>query len=147
MSNQVDTAKPKKEGLMNRFLDGVERVGNKMCDPVTLFVCICVIIVVCSAIFNGATVMNPATNENITITSLATFENFVWMLSSFTNNIANFPTLILGLVVVLGVGLFESTGLASALMRVSVMKAPKALIVPLLLIISVNSNIAGDAGF
>lgn len=147
MSNPVENVKPKKEGLMNRFLNGVERVGNKMCDPVTLFVCICVIIVVCSAIFNGATVVNPATGDNVTITSLATFPNFVWMLSSFTNNIANFPTLILGLVVVLGVGLFESTGLASALMRVSVMKAPKSLIVPLLLIISVNSNIAGDAGF
>ena len=36
---------------------------------------------------------------------------------------------------------------ASALMRVSVLKAPPKLIVPLLLIISVNSNIAGDAGF
>lgn len=144
MSNQAET---KKLGMMTRFLNAVERVGNKMCDPVTLFVCICVIIVVASAIFSGATVQNPATGEDITITSLATFDNFVWMLSSFTSNVANFPTLILGLVVVLGVGLFESTGLASALMRVSVMKAPKALIVPLLLLISVNSNIAGDAGF
>lgn len=118
-----------------------------MCDPVTLFVCICVIIILCSAIFNGATVTNPATNEPITVTSLLTFQNLVWMLSSFTSNIAGFPTLILGLVVVLGVGLFETTGLASALMRVSVLKAPPKLIVPLLLIISVNSNIAGDAGF
>lgn len=137
----------KKTGMMTRFLNSVERVGNKMCDPVTLFVCICVIIILCSAIFNGASVINPATNEPITVTSLLTFQNLVWMLSSFTSNIANFPTLILGLVVVLGVGLFETTGLASALMRVSVLKAPPKLIVPLLLIISVNSNIAGDAGF
>ncbi len=137
----------KKTGMMTRFLNSVERVGNKMCDPVTLFVCICVIIILCSAIFNGASVVNPATNEPITVTSLLTFQNLVWMLSSFTSNIANFPTLILGLVVVLGVGLFETTGLASALMRVSVLKAPPKLIVPLLLIISVNSNIAGDAGF
>lgn len=137
----------KKPGMMTRFLNAVERVGNKMCDPVTLFVCICVIIILCSAIFNGATVTNPATNEPITVTSLLTFQNLVWMLSSFTSNIAGFPTLILGLVVVLGVGLFETTGLASALMRVSVLKAPPKLIVPLLLIISVNSNIAGDAGF
>lgn len=137
----------KKPGMMTRFLNSVERVGNKMCDPVTLFVCICVIIILCSAIFNGATVTNPATNEPITVTSLLTFQNLVWMLSSFTSNVAGFPTLILGLVVVLGVGLFETTGLASALMRVSVLKAPPKLIVPLLLIISVNSNIAGDAGF
>lgn len=137
----------KKQDIFTRFLNGVERVGNKMCDPVTLFVCICLIIVVCSAIFNGASVVNPATGEDVTITSLLTFENIVWMLSSFTSNIAGFPTLILGLVVVLGVGLFESTGLASALMRVSVLRAPEKLIVPLLLLISVNSNIAGDAGF
>lgn len=137
----------KKAGIMTRFLNGVERVGNKMCDPVTLFLCICVIIIACSAILNGATVINPATNEPVTVNSLLTFPNLVWMLSSFTSNVAGFPTLILVLVLVLGVGLFESSGLASALMRVSVLKAPEKLIVPLLLIISVNSNIAGDAGF
>ncbi|MDO4267526.1 MAG: AbgT family transporter [Eubacteriales bacterium] len=137
----------KKQDIFTRFLNTVERAGNRMCDPITLFVCICLIIVVCSALFNGASVVNPATGEDVTITSLMTFQNFVWMLSSFTSNIANFPTLILGLVVVLGVGLFESTGLASALMRVSVLRAPEKLIIPLLLLISVNSNIAGDAGF
>lgn len=136
-----------KQGGFTRFLNGVERVGNKMCDPVTLFVCICLIIIICSAIFNGATVVNPASGADVTITSLLTFENIVWMLSSFTSNIAGFPTLILGLVVVLGVGLFESTGLAAALMKVSVMKAPEKLIVPLLMLVGVNSNIAGDAGF
>ena len=86
-----------KQGGFTRFLNGVERVGNKMCDPVTLFVCICLIIIICSAIFNGATVVNPASGADVTITSLLTFENIVWMLSSFTSNIAGFPTLILGL--------------------------------------------------
>lgn len=59
-----------KQGGFTRFLNGVERVGNKMCDPVTLFVCICLIIIICSAIFNGATVVNPASGADVTITSL-----------------------------------------------------------------------------
>ena len=91
--------------------------------------------------------MNPATGEVVTVESLLTFDGAVWMLTSFCDNIIKFPTIVLGLVVALGVGLFEVTGMASALMRASVVKAPDKILIPLLLLISVSSNIAGDAGF
>ncbi len=136
-----------KPGWFNRFLNWVERAGNKMCSPITLYLVICLIIIACSAVFAGASVMNPATGEVVTVESLLTFDGAVWMLTSFCDNIIKFPTIVLGLVVALGVGLFEVTGMASALMRASVVKAPDKILIPLLLLISVSSNIAGDAGF
>lgn len=137
----------KVHGLLADFLNGVERVGNRMCSPVTLYLAICLVIVACSAVFTGASVRNPATGEDVVITSLVSPEGLVWMLTSFCQNVTDFPTIVLGLVVALGVGLFEVSGAASALMRVSVAKMPDKLVVPALLLVSVSANIAGDAGF
>lgn len=144
MSNQDVTKKP---GFMIRFLNGLERVGNKMCDPITLFVGAIVLIIIISAVFGGASVVSPIDGSNVVIQSLLTYENIVWIFSSFVSTVQNFSLLPMCLVVMVGIGLFESTGCAEAVLRTSVLKLPRALIVPMLLFISINSNIAGDAGF
>lgn len=136
-----------KERWLIRFFNAVERVGNKMCDPLTLFAGITLLIVIFSGIFGGATVNNPADGSPIVIESLLSAENITWMFSNFTKNVNNFPALVLVLTIMFGVGLFESTGFAETVLKTSVLKASPKFIVPLLLFISVNSNIAGDAGF
>lgn len=40
-----------KRGLFNRFLDGIEKYGNMLPDPVMLFVIIAVIILISSTVF------------------------------------------------------------------------------------------------
>ena len=144
---RCESKKQAGQGSFARILNGVERVGNKMCSPVTLYVALCLVIVACSAVFSGASVLNPSTGDEVVITSLITPESLAWMLTSFCQNVADFPTIVLGIVVALGVGLFEVSGMASALMRVSVAKMPDKIVVPTLLLISVSANIAGDAGF
>lgn len=143
----VNNNEPKKAKGLVRFLNGVERIGNKMMDPLTLFALITLSIAVISAIFAGASAINPADGSAITIESMLTMENITWMLSNFTKNVNNFPALVLVLTIMFGVGLFESTGFAKTILKSSVLKAPEKLIVPILLFISINSNIAGDAGF
>jgi aminobenzoyl-glutamate transport protein len=138
-----------KKGIFVRFLDGVEKLGNKMCDPVTLFLIIIAIILVSSAIFGlmGVSAINPATNQEVKVVNLLNAEGLVKMLTSFTGNLANFPIYTLVIVIMLGVGLAENTGMIEALLKRSVLKAPEKIVVPLLFFIGINSNVAGDAGF
>ena len=57
----------KKMSLVERWLYRVEVVGNKLPDPVTLFLIIIGIILIASYVLAGMrfSVVNPATNETI----------------------------------------------------------------------------------
>ena len=60
------TVAPKK-GAVDRFLDGIERVCNKLPPPAILFCYLFVIIAILGAIFSftGITLEHPATHEAI----------------------------------------------------------------------------------
>ena len=61
-----------KKGLLDRMLDAIERAGNKLPDPITLFLCLAVIVVLiswlCSAL--GVQAVNPATQETVVTQNL-----------------------------------------------------------------------------
>src|SRR5699024_3346542 len=102
----------KKRGLFNTFLDFIEKYGNKLPDPVMLFVIIAVVILICSAIFGalGTSAVNPSTNEEIHVINLLNGEGLILILTGLVTNFTEFPPLGLVLVVMLGVGVAESTG-------------------------------------
>jgi aminobenzoyl-glutamate transport protein len=139
--------KPKKKGLFYRFLDWIEVNGNKLPDVLTLFVIFTGIILVVSAIGSAAgwTAINPATKEKIEAVNLLNGEGIKRILTEMVKNFVNFPPLGLVLVVMLGVGLAESTGLISAFMRRVVLSAPTKLILPIIVLIGIVGNAAADA--
>lgn len=139
--------KPKKKGLFYRFLDWIEVNGNKLPDVLTLFVIFTGVILVVSAIGSAAgwTAINPATKEKIEAINLLNGEGIKRILTEMVKNFVNFPPLGLVLVVMLGVGLAESTGLISAFMRRVVLSAPTKLILPIIVIIGIVGNAAADA--
>lgn len=51
----------KKKGLLERFLRGVEVLGNKIPNPMLLFISLCIIVVLASAIcsFFNVSAVNP----------------------------------------------------------------------------------------
>ncbi|HWO78241.1 MAG TPA: AbgT family transporter [Bacillus sp. (in: firmicutes)] len=139
--------KVRKKSLFYRFLDWIEVNGNKLPDVLTLFVIFTAIILVVSAIGSAAgwTAVNPATKEKIEAVNLLNGEGIKRILSEMVNNFVNFPPLGLVLVVMLGVGLAESTGLISAFMRRVVLAAPTKLILPIIVLIGIVGNAAADA--
>ena len=139
--------KAKKKGLFYRFLDWIEVNGNKLPDVLTLFVIFTAIILVVSAIGSAAgwTAVNPATEEKIEVVNLLDGEGIIKILSGLVSNFVNFPPLGMVLVVMLGVGLAESTGLISAFMRKVVLAAPAKLILPIIVLIGIVGNAAADA--
>ncbi|WP_276789551.1 AbgT family transporter [Veillonella magna] len=139
----------KKMSLVERWLYRVEVVGNKLPDPVTLFLIIIGIILIASYVLAGMgfSVVNPATNETIKAVNLLSMESLQKMLIGVVGNFQGFPPLGLVLVTMIGVGVAERTGLMEAAMKYSIAKIPPAYVTLLIVFIGVNSNMAADAGF
>ena len=61
-----------KKSRLDRMLDSIERAGNKLPDPITLFLYLAIIVVLvswlCSALH--VSVINPANNEAVTPVNL-----------------------------------------------------------------------------
>ncbi|MCZ2258207.1 AbgT family transporter [Sporosarcina sp. G11-34] len=137
----------KKRGFFNKFLDFIERYGNKLPDPVMLFVYIAGLILICSTIFSmlGTTAVNPGNGEVITVVNLLNGEGVIKILTNLVTNFTSFPPLGLVLVVMLGVGIAESTGLIGTVMKMTILNAPKKLILPTVVLVAIVGNAAADA--
>ncbi|QQE76482.1 AbgT family transporter [Brevibacillus composti] len=135
--------------MMNRMLDVVERVGNKLPDPVTLFVIFAVVVIIAShfASLAGVEVIHPSTKEPVKAVSLLTAQGLQDIMTKMVKNFAEFPPLGLVLVTMIGVGLAEGVGLISALLKKVVLGAPKSMITVSIVVAGILANMAGDAGF
>ena len=63
-----------KDSLLNRFLGGIERAGNILPHPATLFVILALLVIILSAVTSwmGVSVMHPGTKEVVRAESLLT---------------------------------------------------------------------------
>ena len=139
----------KKLSLFQRSLNTVERVGNALPHPATIFAILAVIVVILSAIMaaTGLTAVHPGTGDIITIRSLLSGEGIRWMFESVEENFVAFPPLGLVLVAMIGIGVAEGSGLITVLIRALVLKAPKRLITMALVAAGVLSHLASEAGY
>lgn len=132
------------------FLGWIERVGNRLPDPATLFVIACVLVAIGSAVaaWYGWTVENPARpGETITAKSLLTSEGVRWMWLNAVKNFLEFHPLGVVLVAMLGIGVAERTGLFGALLKLIVLTTPAKLLTPAVVFAGVMSSAAADAGY
>ncbi|CAM4271852.1 AbgT family transporter [Lacicoccus alkaliphilus] len=137
----------KKKGIFARFLDIVERLGNKLPDPFVLFVMLAALIIVLSFIFNlaGTTVIHPGTGEELAIRNLLSGEGLQFMLTSMLENFTGFAPLGLVLAMMLGIGLAEKVGLLDYAIRSTILKSPPFLLTYTLVFVGILGNIASDA--
>ena len=146
--------KRKKAGILDR----VERIGNALPHPATIFLILSIVIVVLSAILSatGLSVtyegINRANNNavemmTVTVNSLLSKEGIQYLFNSAVTNFTGFAPLGTVLVALLGVGLAEGTGLIGTLLKKLVMSTPKRLITVVVVLAGVLSSIASDAGY
>ena len=150
-ANQTKPAK--KKGILNF----IERVGNALPHPATIFVILCAIIIVVSHIMAkmGVSVtyegLNRATNQieqtTVVVKSLLSREGIIGMLEGALVNFTSFAPLGTVLVAMLGVGVAEGTGLIGTSLKKLVLSTPKTLITVVVVLAGVISNIASDAGY
>ncbi|WAA11148.1 AbgT family transporter [Fervidibacillus albus] len=148
-TNMQTPQTPQPRGVFNRFLNWIEKYGNKLPEPLTLFVIFAVLIIIASGIASafGVSAVNPSTNETIEAVNLLSSDGLVQILTGMVTNFTSFPPLGLVLVVMVGVGLAEASGLIQALMRRALSSAPPKFIIPSIIFIGMLGNMAGDAAF
>ena len=141
------TAPAPRRTLVDRFLDGVEKIGNKLPDPVMIFIAICALVLIASwlAAAAGVSVTNPATGKTVAAVNLLSADGLRRILSEAVKNFGAFPALGLVLVVMLGIGVAEKTGYFEVAMRRVIERAPQAMIIPVIIFTAVLGNVAGDA--
>ncbi|RBP79251.1 aminobenzoyl-glutamate transport protein [Shewanella putrefaciens] len=144
-------------GWFVRFLNIVERLGNLLPHPITLFALFCVAIVIISGIagYFGLTVVDPrpigshgrSADGLIHVVSLMNAEGLRMIVSHLVTNFTGFTPLGTVLVALLGVGIAERSGLLSAAMRALVMGASKRLVTVTIVFAGIMSNTAAELGY
>lgn len=132
-----------KKGL----LYALEKVGNKLPHPIYIFMIMALLVVVVSAFTAGTTVINPGTGEETAVKNLATKEGLIWILANVVTNFVKFPPLGMVLVMMIGLGLAEETGLLRTILRKVIVGAPTTLVTFIVVFSGILGNIAGSATF
>lgn len=137
------------------FLGWIERTGNALPDPVFIFLWLiaglAVISVLCALL--GVQVQHPiqkdAAGNPVIIAAVSIFSPEVIrrLLVEMPTTFAHFHPLGYVLVVMLGAGVAEATGLFGAAMRAAVKRAPKALLTPMIAFVAMMGNLAADAAY
>lgn len=150
MSNPLPDLTPQeKKSAFMRFLDVVERVGNKLPHPFILFVYLALFVMLLSAVVSAfdVAVVHPGTQKEVAIKSLISAEGLRYIISSMLDNFTGFRPLGLVLVMMLGIGLAQQVGLVQTFLRKILLNAPRSLVTYVVLFIGVIGNLASDAAF
>jgi len=138
-----------KNKLLDKFLNLIERVGNALPHPATLFAIFALAIVVISGIVSAfhLEVTHPATGEVIKPVSLLNVEGLHRILVTMVTNFTSFAPLGTVLVAMLGIGVAESSGLIGSGLRLLVLKAPQRLLTFVIVFAGILSNTASEIGY
>ncbi len=135
-----------KVSLITKFLNIVEKIGNLLPHPATLFAIFAGLTILLSWIFSmtDLSVTHPATNETVTPFNLLSTEGIQMILMKMVDNFTGFAPLGTVLVSLLGIGIAEGSGLIAATIRGIVQSSHKILIGLLVLIVAIGSFASGS---
>ena len=150
-ANLADTAieHADKPSIMDRFLNGIEKTGNKLPDPAMLFVYGLTVIFALSAFMSlfSYDLLPPQTQTPIEVQNLLTGSYIAHFLSSMVTTFTGFAPLGMVLVAMLGIGVAESSGFVNTGIKKVLRITPKKLLTPMIILIGIVSHVAADAGY
>ncbi|MCB0300498.1 MAG: AbgT family transporter, partial [Calditrichaeota bacterium] len=143
---------PKKSGnggFLNRALNTIEVVGNKLPDPAMLFLISMVIVWILSWLLAGVqfTEINPRTGEPIRILNQLTGPAIATFLSNMVTTFTGFAPLGVVLVAMLGVGVADESKFINTGLKILLGKTASFLLTPMVIFVGILSHSAVDAGY
>ena len=140
-------ARPGRRSLADRWLDAVERVGNRCPDPILLFVMALGATWLLSWLLVDVDfgLVDPRTRAPLRINDQLTLSAMALFVGGMTQTYVTFPPLGMVLVMVLGVGVAERSGLLGAALRGVLAIAPARLLTPLLIVSSILAHVLSDS--
>ena len=131
----------------------IEKVGKKIPDPVIIFMILYAIVMIASIFMGGMefeTLAADGGTISYEIKNMFAAENFRWIFgNALLNNWLAYGGGVLGtiLIVMLGVGLAEESGLLSVLIKKVGLKVSDKFLPVVLVFLGIMSSIATDAGY
>jgi aminobenzoyl-glutamate transport protein len=143
------TTPPAASSRLQSFLNGVERAGNALPHPATLFAGLAALVVLLSWLLHqfGVQVTNPATGRVVEVVNLLSADGIRRMIVELPRNFLAYPPLGISLTCMLGIGIAEYTGLMGALLRLFVLNSPAKLVTPMVVFLGVMSNAGSEVGY
>ena len=140
---------PFRVNLLDRFLQIVERIGNALPHPATLFGILAVAIILISGLVVrlDLEVTHPGTGELVRPVNLFSVAGLHRILTSLVTNFTGFAPLGTVLVSLLGIGVAEGSGLIGTGLRLLVLSAPKRMLTLVIVFAGVLSNTASELGY
>ncbi len=134
---------------LQRVLNTVERLGNLLPHPATLFIVLCGVMLVVSWILHyaGVSVEHPVTHKTVGAVNLLSVDGLRRIILGVLPNFVNFAPLGPVLVCLLGLAMAEYGGLLGACLRLVVQATPKALLTWVVVWCGAISHTAGDIGY
>lgn len=134
----------------HRTLDALERIGNRLPDPIALFFIGLIIVIVIShiAYMMQWSVTNTADlSQVIFANSLLSADGIWWLLSNLVDNFIRFPPLGIVLVGMLGIGLADRSGFLPVVLKMASIHVKGIWLTPAMIFLGIMSSIALDAGY
>ncbi len=142
-------AQPAAKTAVERFLGFVERIGNALPHPATLFALMALAVIVASWLASLAdlAVVHPKTGESVAAANLLSLEGLHRIMNGLVRNFVEFAPLGTVLVALIGIGIAEHSGLMQAALRKLLFVTPRPLLTPVTVFAGVMSNMASEIGY
>lgn len=149
MNKSATASSSPPQSRFDKFLAGVERVGNKLPEPFTLFFILFMLTGIISTVMalQGLSVSVPGSDETTEIRGLFTGEGLTWLTTNLGQNYIGFPPLVTVLPILLAVGIAEKTGLLQVMVRAIFSSAPAWLLPYVVGFVGVTGSVMADSAF
>jgi aminobenzoyl-glutamate transport protein len=130
-----------------RLLDWFERAGNRCPDPVVLFVAALALTWAASSVLAGHDfgLTDPRTGQQLRINDQLTLRALAAFLAGMTQAFVTFAPLGMVLVMVVGVGVAERSGLVGGALRGVLATASPRLLTPLVVLAALGAHLLSDS--
>lgn len=141
-----ENATKKKSGL-DVVLGAIERGANKLPSPFMLFCILFLVTAVCSLLLSLVNIemLHPTTGEAVVVNNFFSRNGIVWFVKNMVTNFTGYAPFGLVLVMTIGIGMLEQTGMVNVLLRVSMSKVPPVLVPFGCAFIGICGNIFSDS--
>jgi aminobenzoyl-glutamate transport protein len=148
LSEPAGTAMSAEPATRRSLLDRLERLGNRLPNPITLFALLAVVVLIASAVCAalGVEVRHPRDGSVIAAVNLISRDGVQRIFTQAVKNFMGFAPLGMVLAAMIGIGVAERSGLIGVLLRATVMGVPARWLTPTIVFVGVMGNLAADAG-
>ena len=139
----------KKTPFIEKALNTIEKIGNKLPDPAALFLILLFVVWLLSWLFSNMTFteIDPRNGKALVVNNQLSGTAIANFLSTMVKTFTDFHPLGIVLVALLGVGVAEHTGFINSSLKWLLGFTSKSLLTPMLVLIGIISNLAADAGY